>query len=267
MRIYFINKKILLGMIISIVTILLTFLYFSFSNTSNTNSSSIIDSVSNNLYQKIIELYPNEKIAFLTFDDGPNVSVTPKILDILKEENIKASFFVIGKCVDANPEITKRAYDEGHYIANHGYSHNNNLLYKSSDNFLNEVKKTDLAIGNAIGVSNYCSHLFRFPNGFMSPSNKSKKKEAVKLLQDIEYNYIDWNCLNNDSIKKYSSSQLLNNLIKSSKNKDILVILMHDTKDVSNSSLVLKDSIKYLKGKGYVFKNFYDIIQNILIMK
>ena len=82
-----------------------------------------------------------------------------------------------------------------------------------------------------------------------------------RFLQDIEYNYIDWNCLNNDSIKKYSSSQLLNNLIKSSKNKDILVILMHDTKDVSNSSLVLKDSIKYLKGKGYVFKNFYDILQ------
>ena len=92
MKIYFINKKILLGMIISIVTILLIFLYFSFSNTANTNSSSIIDSVSNNLYQKIIELYPNEKIAFLTFDDGPNVSVTPKVLDILKEKNVKASF-------------------------------------------------------------------------------------------------------------------------------------------------------------------------------
>ena len=135
------------------------------------------------------------------------------------------------------------------------------MLYKSSDSFLTEVKKTDLAIGKAIGVPDYCSHLFRFPNGFMSPSNKSKKKEAVRLLQDIEYNNIDWNCINNDSIKKYSSSQLLNNLIKSSKNKDILVILMHDTKDVSNSSLVLKDSIKYLKDKGYVFKNFYDVLQ------
>ena len=137
---------------------------------------------------------------------------------------------------------------------------NNNLLYKSSDNFLNELKKTDLAIGNAIGVPNYCSHIFRFPNGFMSPSNKAKKKEAVKLLQNIDFNYIDWNCLNNDSVKKYSSSQLLNNLIKSSQNKDVLVILMHDTKDVSNSSIVLKDSIKYLKDKGYIFKNFYDIL-------
>lgn len=258
MKVYFINKKIILWLIFSIFILLVLYIYFSIFKTSNTISDT--QNSSNNLYKKLIELYPNEKIAFLTFDDGPNVSVTPKVLDILKEENIKASFFVIGKCVDANPEITKRAYDEGHYIANHGYSHNNNLLYKSSDNFLNELKKTDLAIGNAIGVPNYCSHIFRFPNGFMSPLNKAKKKEAVKLLQNIDFNYIDWNCLNNDSVKKYSSSQLLNNLIKSSKNKDVLVILMHDTKDVSNSSLVLKDSIKYLKDKGYVFKNFYDIL-------
>lgn len=258
MKVYFINKKIILWLIFSIFILLVFYIFFSIFKTSNTISDT--QNSSNNLYKKLIELYSNEKIAFLTFDDGPNVSVTPKVLDILKEENVKASFFVIGKCVDANPEITKRAYDEGHYIANHGYSHNNNLLYKSSDNFLNELKKTDLAIGNAIGVPNYCSHIFRFPNGFMSPSNKAKKKEAVKLLQNIDFNYIDWNCLNNDSVKKYSSSQLLNNLIKSSKNKDVLVILMHDTKDVSNSSLVLKDSIKYLKDKGYVFKNFYDIL-------
>ena len=258
MKVYFINKKMIL-MLTFFRFILLSFgIYFSIFKTSNTISD--IQNDSNNLYKKLIELYPNEKIAFLTFDDGPNISVTPKVLDILKEENVKASFFVIGKCVDSHPEITKRAYDEGHYIANHGYSHNNNLLYKSSDNFLNEVKKTDLAIGNAIGVPNYCSHIFRFPNGFMSPSNKAKKKEAVKLLQNIDFNYIDWNCLNNDSVKKYSSSQLLNNLIKSSQNKDVLVILMHDTKDVSNSSIVLKDSIKYLKGKGYIFKNFYDIL-------
>lgn len=259
MKVYFINKKIILWLMFLIFILLLSYIYFSIFQTLNTISE--VNSSSNNLYNTIVELYSNEKIAFLTFDDGPNILVTPKVLDILKEENVKASFFVIGKCVDSHPEITKRAYDEGHYIANHGYSHNNNLLYKSSDSFLTEVKKTDLAIGNAIGVPDYCSHLFRFPNGFMSPSNKSKKKEAVKLLQNIDFNYIDWNCLNNDSVKKYSSSQLLNNLIKSSKNKDILVILMHDTKDVSNSSLVLKDSIKYLKGKGYVFKNFYDILQ------
>ena len=73
----------------------------------------------------------------MTFDDGPTTSVTPKILDILKEENVKATFFVIGKSVDAHPEIVKRAYDEGHYIANHGYSHNNSKLYKNLDSFKN----------------------------------------------------------------------------------------------------------------------------------
>ena len=257
MKVYFINKKIILWLLSSMFVLFSLCIYFPVFKASST----MVNSSSNNLYNTIVELYPNKKIAFLTFDDGPNVSVTPKVLDILKEENVKASFFVIGKCVDSHPEITKRAYDEGHYIANHGYSHNNNLLYKNSDSFLNEVKKTDLAIENAIEVPNYCSYIFRFPNGFMSPSNKAQKKEAIKLLQNINYNYIDWNCLNNDSVKKYSSSQLLNNLIKTSKNKDILIILMHDTKDVSNSSLVLKDSIKYLKEQGYIFKNFYDILQ------
>lgn len=202
------------------------------------------------------------KIAYLTFDDGPNISVTPKILDILKKENIKATFFVIGKHVQEHPEIVKRAYEEGHYIANHGYDHNNKNMYKSEESFMNEIKKTDEEIGKAIGVENYSSHVFRFPNGFMSSQNKAKKKEAVQILYQMEYTYIDWNCLNNDSVKKYTKEQLINNLKKSCKNKETLVILMHDTKDVNNSSLVLEESIQYLKEQGYQFENFYNIMQN-----
>lgn len=98
-------------------------------------------------------------------------------------------------------------------------------------------------------MEDYCSHVFRFPNGFMAPLYKSQKEKAVSLLLDMDYAYIDWNCLNNDSVKKYSSAQLLNNLKKSSKGKDTLVVLMHDTKDVSDSSLVLQDSISYLKSQ------------------
>lgn len=126
----------------------------------------------------------------LTFDDGPNPSVTPKILDILKEENVKASFFVIGKYVDAYPEISKRAYEEGHYIANHGYDHKNSILYKSEESFMNEIKKTDVAIGNALGIDNYSAHIFRFPNGFISPNYKQKKEKAVKLLSQMNYTYL-----------------------------------------------------------------------------
>ena len=95
MKVYFINKKMILWLIFSIFILLVFYIYFSIFKTSNTISDT--QNSSNNLYKKLIELYPNEKIAFLTFDDGPNVSVTPKVLDILKEENVKASFFVIGK--------------------------------------------------------------------------------------------------------------------------------------------------------------------------
>ena len=120
-------------------------------------------------YSKVQNLVEQkEKIAYLTFDDGPTLKATGKILDILKEETVKATFFVIGKHVKENPELVKRAYDEGHYIANHGYSHDNSKLYSSGENFINEIKNTDIEIGKAIGVENYSSHVFRFPNGYMS---------------------------------------------------------------------------------------------------
>ena len=217
--------------------------------------------VSNNFMSKVMNFtYDNEKIAYLTFDDGPSILVTPKILDILKTENIKASFFVIGKSVESHPEIVKRAYKEGHYIANHSYSHNNSNLYKNSESFINEIKKTDLAIGKAIGIDGYHSYIFRFPNGFMAPMYKNEKEKAVNSLLQINYVYIDWNCLNNDSMKKYTNQQLLTNLKQSCKNKNTLVILMHDTNDVNDTSLVLKESILYLKSQGYIFKNFYDLL-------
>ncbi len=212
-----------------------------------------------NLQDKISNLMNgDEKIAYLTFDDGPTSKSTPKILKILSEENVKATFFVIGKHVKQNPELVKQAYNDGHYIANHGYSHNNNKLYSSGDNFINEIKSTDLEIGKAIGIDNYSSHIFRFPNGYMASAFKSQKQQYAKLLNDINYAYIDWNCLNKDSEKKYTNSELLNNLKNSCKNKGTLVILMHDTSDVNETDLVLKDSIDYLKEEGYIFKNFYN---------
>lgn len=94
----------------------------------------------------------------------------------------------------------------------------------------------------------------------MSPNNKSQKKVSAKLLQEMDYVYVDWNCLNNDSVKKYSNYQLLNNLKKSAKNKGTLVVLMHDTSDVNDTPSILKDSIDYLKSEGYVFQNFYDLL-------
>ena len=96
----------------------------------------------------------------------------------------------------------------------------------------------------------------------MSSLYKEKKKEYLSLLDNLDYTYIDWNCLTNDSMKKYTNNELLDNLKETSKNKGTLVILMHDTKDVNDSSLVLKDCIKYLKTQGYTFSNFYDFFES-----
>lgn len=262
LKIVLLKKQRILITFLVVIAIISTLLLYFINNNYECLAVSLTyhSEVSDEFMKKIQDLTKGEeKVAYLTFDDGPTTSVTPKILDILKSENIKATFFVIGKSVDAHPEIVKRAYEEGHYIANHGYDHNNTNLYKSSESFIEEVRKTDSAIGKAIGIENYCAHVFRFPNGYMSKVKKREKKEAVSLLLKMDYTYIDWNCLNNDSVKKYTNTQLLNNLKKSAKNKKTLVVLMHDTKDVNDSSLVLKESIDYLKSEGYEFKNFYDL--------
>ena len=88
----------------------------------------------------------------------------------------------------------------------------------------------------------------------------SQKKDALKVLSSLNYVYVDWNCLNRDSEKKYSNYQLLNNLKKTAKNKGTLIVLMHDTADVNKTYNVLKDSISYLKAQGYEFSNFYDFV-------
>lgn len=263
MKVVFIKKKNLLYLFSTIFIVLLIIICISFMRDS---PSFAVELTKSSFFNVDVTTTLNdiaksdEKIAYLTFDDGPTTKATGKILDILKEEDVKATFFVVGKHVKENPELVKREYDEGHYIANHGYNHNNKLLYKDMESFKDEIVSTDLEISKAIGVENYCSHIFRFPNGYMSHIYTSQKKDALTVLHDLDYVYVDWNCLNRDSEKKYSNAQLLNNLKKTAKNKGTLIILMHDTADVNKTYDVLKDSIDYLKSQGYEFRNFYDFI-------
>ena len=262
MKIFIIDKKISLGVffLIFIFFILFFIFYHPITFATTLDSNCIIDEHTREIFSNLTK--SNEKIAYLTFDDGPTTKATSKILDILKEEDVKATFFVVGKHVKEYPELVKREYEEGHYIANHGYSHNNKKLYQNTESFINEVKNTDIEIGKAIGIPNYCSHVFRFPNGYMSSNYKYQKKQSAKALQEMDYIYVDWNCLNKDSEKKISNTKLLNNLKKTSKNKGTLVILMHDTNDVNDTTAILKDSIDYLRSQNYEFKNFYELLQN-----
>ena len=254
------NLKFIITTIITTIIIITSMLcynnyHYSFEY-SNSNTKIITEDITSN-FRNIFN--SEEKIAYLTFDDGPTSKVTPKILDILNKLEVKANFFVLGKHVEQFPDILKREYEEGHFIANHGYSHNNEKLYQSKKNFINEIKQTDNIIGQTLGINDFCSHIFRFPNGSFSKQYYSQKQKCIKYLSEIDYTYIDWNVLNNDSMQKLSNYKLLSNLKNSAKGKGTIVILMHDTGDVNNTYDVLEDSINYLKEEGYTFKTFYDL--------
>lgn len=176
--------------------------------------------LTNNAKEKIKHIYSSdEKVAYLTFDDGPSNTVTPFILDLLKENNIKVTFFTLGKNVEYYPEIVKREYDEGHYIANHGYSHVYKNIYASVDNVLDEFNRTETAIQNALSNTEYHSHLIRFPGGSKGNKYESLIAESAKVLEEQSVAYIDWNCLTGDSAGNKDKESLMNELISTSQRK------------------------------------------------
>ncbi len=153
-----------------------------------------------NAQQEITNIYhTEEKVAYLTFDDGPSKNITPQILDILKQENIPATFFVLGSRVELNPDLVKREYAEGHYIANHGYSHQYSQIYTSKDTVFDEYIKCENAIRNALNNQSYNTYLFRFPGGSSGGRYASIKAEAKELLHSYGVNYTNWNCLTGDA--------------------------------------------------------------------
>lgn len=153
--------------------------------------------------------YSEEKVAYLTFDDGPSKNITPQILDILKQENVPATFFVLGSRVELYPDLLKREYDEGHYIANHGYSHKYSQIYASKDTVFEEYVKCENAIRNALNNQVYNSYLFRFPGGSSGGRYASIKTEAKELLRNYGINYTNWNCLTGDAEGKTTPEALM----------------------------------------------------------
>ena len=157
-----------------------------------------------------------EKVVYLTFDDGPSNNITPQILEILRREEVKATFFVLGSRVEIYPELVKQEYDEGHYIGNHGYSHTYKSIYSSVEAILNEYNNTETIIKNAIGNQEYNSHLFRFPGGSEGGKYAKLKNEAKAVLKANGIEFINWNCLTNDSVGKPTYESLVTDFLKTS---------------------------------------------------
>ena len=205
--------------------------------------------------------HTDKKVAYLTFDDGPSNN-THQILDILKQNNIKATFFVLGSQVEIFPETTNRIYNEGPYIANHGYSHKYSEIYQSPEQVLNEFNQCNQIVAKTINVPEYNSHLFRFPGGSVGGKYAELKKQAVTLLEQNDILHIDWNSLTGDSEKVNPTEEyLMDNLQKTTEGKNSLVILMHDAQAKKITAETLPKVIEYLQQQGYSFESFYDIIK------
>ncbi len=212
--------------------------------------------------ENISKIYHSDtKRAFLTFDDGPS-SVTSKILDTLKQENIKASFFVLGSNVEVRPEMVKRMYDEGHFIGIHGTSHVYSQIYQSPQSVLDEYNMCNEKIKNALGEQEYNPHLFRFPGGLAGGKYAEVKAQAKELLLQNNIEHVDWNALNGDAeTNKLSSEFEMKRLQETTAGKNSVVILMHDAQAKSVTADTLPQIISYLKEQGYEFENFYQIIK------
>ena len=212
--------------------------------------------------ENIKHIYSSEqKRAFLTFDDGPSTR-TESILNILKQNNIKATFFLLGSRVNYMPDVVKKIYEEGHYIANHGYTHVYNSIYSSAQSVLDEYNQCNDAIKKAIGVPEYNSHLFRFPGGLAGGKYADLKLQAKELLNENNIVNVDWNALNGDAeIQNPTPEYEMKRIVETTQNKNSVIILMHDAQNKQATEETLPEIINYLKEQGYEFKNFYEIIK------
>ncbi|MCY6484771.1 polysaccharide deacetylase [Clostridium aestuarii] len=209
-------------------------------------------------YKKIVEkknnktIYTNNKntgkVAYLTFDDGPSKKVTPRVLKILDNYNVKATFFVTGEFAQMNKNLIKQEYAKGHTIGNHTYSHVYKKIYSSTTAFMNEIKKTEGILKSII--PEYNTKLIRFPGGSMS-RNKAYK-DAVK---NAGYSSFDWNASTGDATAYLVPvDKLIEKLKKTCANKNTVIILMHDAPVKTTTADALPKVIEYLQSQGYEFK-------------
>ena len=213
-----------------------------------------------NAQQEIKAIYgSDEKQVYLTFDDGPSKDITPQVLDILKEEGVPATFFVLGARVELYPDTLKREYEEGHYIANHGYSHQYSKVYESKDTTFQEYVDCENAIKNALNNQDYNTYLFRFPGGSSGGMYSSVKAEARELFNSYGVAFTNWNCLTGDAAGNTTKEACFEEMINTKANQSSIVLLMHDANDKQYTVDGLRDIINYFKNEGYVFKNFYEI--------
>lgn len=176
-----------------------------------------------------------EKIIALTFDDGPTV-FTPRILAILEKNNVKATFFCIGRQIEKYPEILQETYLSGHLIGNHTYHHSSKNGFYSADKIVEEISSTNKIIEQKIGIK---TKLFRPPFGVTNP-------HIAKALSKTKHHVIGWNIRSLDTVI-VDENRLFDRISRQIKPGSI--ILMHDTSD--KTANVLEQLFVFLQKENY----------------
>lgn len=232
------------------------------SGTVLAQSNLVEENSQNSLSIAYQELYPDmyaeqtdikriePKTVYLTFDDGPSAR-TAEILDILKKEDIKATFFIIGKEGEKNKNLLRRITDEGHAIGIHTYSHVYNSIYSSVENYMDDFYLTYELIQNATGVE---PEIFRFPGGSI---NKYSAQDYIEIIAEMTrrgFTYYDWNASSGDAVGNATANSVYSNTVQSSEDKDRIILLMHDSYSKSCTVAALPGIIEYYKAKGFKFE-------------
>ena len=204
-------------------------------------------------------LFPNlvwdvptkEKTIYLTFDDGPTPEITEWTLDILKQFDAKATFFCIGKNINANPRIFKKIINYGHAVGNHTLNHLKGWQTKSQS-YIDNIKEAQSII-DKYNDANQNAKFFRPPYGQISPVQ-------IKKILALNYKIIMWTVLSIDWDKNVTNEQCLKNVIENT-NLGTIVVFHDSIKAWGNMKYVLPKTLEYFSERGYKFKRIPEQVQ------
>lgn len=197
---------------------------------------------------KVLSKDEPSKSIYLTFDDGPSETVTNKILDILKQENVKATFFVIGYKFEGREDVLKRIKNEGHSIGLHTFTHDYKKIYENDNSFIDEMDKSGIKLKNIIGFS---PKIIRFPSGSKGHLNAT----FLDKLHSHGYKIFDWNiCLSDGIDHNTPVNKLCDEGTKKCINPNKVFLLAHCSGENDNTCKALPQIIKHYKDLGYEFR-------------
>ena len=192
---------------------------------------------------------------YLTFDDGPSTKITSQILDILKENNIKATFFIVDYQVGSvREELVIRAFNEGHTIALHGTSHTYSKIYSSLEALIENFESLQEKVYNSTG---YRSNIIRFPGGSSNTVSKyyceGIMTDAVEYFSSTDFHYFDWNVDSQDAGGTTTADGVFENVTSAIKPGRNNIVLMHDTNSKTHTLEALQSIIDWAISEGYEF--------------